>query len=443
MNDSASSPLFYFRGGHLIDPATGRDEVADLWFQNGCFVAPPNDPMQPSEEFDVSGYLLVPSLIDLHVHLREPGNEAAETIATGTHAAAAGGFGTVVSMPNTQPPTDTPERIRETINKARLAGFARICPSACMTRGRDGQSPSDLEALAEAGAVVFTDDGSTVVSDELLREVMRRALRLNRTVMDHAQDPEAERRGVLHDGEAARRLGLPGISSWAEARIVARDFKLSDETKCAVHIQHLTSREGVELLRTAKRNGIRASAEVTPHHIALCDADIPSDDANWKMNPPLRSASDRDALIEAVCDGTITCFATDHAPHTSASKALGFALAPFGIIGLETAIGVTYTALVHTGHLDRLTWLRRWTTGPADLLGLPRPTLEPGASADFTLVDTKTEWTVDASQFISKSKNSPFIGRKLIGRAIASFFGGRCVHTLSPHFLPRVKGRKE
>lgn len=428
MGGERPGSALHIRGARLLDPATGRDEAADFWVRDGRVIAPPGASAPDAIQVDASGLVLAPSLIDLHVHLREPGNDAAETIESGTRAAAAGGFGTVVSMPNTTPPADTPERIRDTIEKARRAGFSRVLPSACMTRDRGGTAPSDLEALAAAGAAIFTDDGSTVPADDVFRAVLLRARALGRVVMDHAQDPGAERRGVLHAGTAARRLGLPGIPSSAEAGVVARDFRLAGETGCAVHIQHLSSREGVELVREARRAGIRASAEVTPHHLALCDEDIPRDDANWKMNPPLRAPADRDALVEAVCDGTLECFATDHAPHTAAGKALGIARAPFGIVGLETAVGVTYTTLVRSGRMDRMTWLRRWTTGPARILALPPPSLEPGAPAEFCLFDFDTEWIVDPGEFRSRSSNSPFLGRRLTGRAVATYFGGRWAH---------------
>lgn len=428
MDADPSGSALRIRGARLLDPSTGRDEVADFRVRDGRVIATPGATAPDEICVDATGLYLAPSLIDLHVHLREPGNDTAETIESGTRAAAAGGFGIVVSMPNTTPPTDTPERVRDTIEKARRAGFCRVLPSACMTRDRAGTLPSDLEALAAAGAAIFTDDGSTVPADEVFRAVLLRARALDRVVMDHAQDSAAERRGVLHEGSAARRLGLPGIPSSAEAAIVARDFRLAGETGCAVHIQHLTSREGVELVREARRAGIRASAEVTPHHLALCDEDIPGDDANWKMNPPLRAPADRDALVEAVCDGTLECFATDHAPHTAAGKALGFARAPFGIVGLETAVGVTYTTLVLSGRMDRMTWLRRWTTGPARILALPTPSLEPGTPAAFCLLDLDAEWVVDPREFRSKSTNSPFLGRRLTGRTVATYFEGRWVH---------------
>jgi dihydroorotase len=419
-------PLTRLRNARLLDPVTGREERGDLVWREGR-IAPPCDPVPGEAVIEANGLLAVPALLDLHVHLREPGGEAAETIETGTRAAAAGGFGTVVAMPNTQPPLDAPDRVRHQIERAQAAGFARVLPSACLTAGRDGRRSAPLETLREAGAVAFTDDGSTVADERVLRDAMRRAAAMGRPVMDHAQDREAERRGVMHDGSRARELGLPGIPAQAECSVVERDIRLAEATGCRVHIQHLTSGRAAALVRAAKSRRAPVSCELTPHHLALCDADIPGDDANYKMNPPLRSAEDRDALRTALADGTIDCFATDHAPHAADRKALGFRGAPFGVIGLETAVGVTWTQAVRSGALDALQWLRLWTTAPAAILGLPPPSLAPGSPADIAVLDLDTPWTVDPNRFVSRSRNTCFSGWTLFGRCVYTIHRGRKV----------------
>jgi len=407
------------RGARRLDPALGADSVGDLFVEDGAIRETPARLPPDTEIVEARGLLLTPGLLDLHVHLREPGHEAAETIETGLRAAAAGGFTTVVAMPNTAPPMDTPERLRAALERAAaVAGGARLLPSACLTRDRAGAEVGDLEALAAAGAAAFTDDGATVTDDATMREAMRRAARLGVVVMDHAQDRVAERDGAMHEGEFSRRLGLPGIPSAAEARVIARDIALARETGARLHIQHITSREGVELVRAAVAEGLPVSAEATPHHLALTDADVRPDDANYKMNPPLRSEEDREAIAAAVLDGTISALATDHAPHTAESKARGFRAAPFGVIGLETAVGVTWTLLVRGLKLSPLEWLRRWTTGPARVLGLPPPTLAPGAPADLALLETATPWRVESARFLSKSRNTPFEGWTLYGHAV-------------------------
>ena len=399
-----------------------EDSVGDVFIEDGAIRGTPERLPPDTEIVEARGLLLTPGLLDLHVHLREPGNEAAETIESGLRAAAAGGFTTVVAMPNTTPPMDTPDRLRAAIERAAaVTDGARLRPSACLTRDRAGGEVGDLEALAAAGAAAFTDDGATVTNDATMREAMRRAARLGIAVMDHAQDRAAERDGVMHEGEFSRRFGLPGIPSAAEARVIARDIAVARETGARLHIQHISSREGVELLRAARAEGLPVSAEATPHHLALTDADVRPDDANYKMNPPLRSEADRDAIAEAVLDGTIAVLATDHAPHTTESKGRGFRTAPFGVIGLETAVGVTWTLLVRGLKLPPLEWVRRWTTGPARVLGLPPPTLAPGAPADLALLDVTTPWRVESARFLSKSRNTPFEGWTLYGRAVRTW----------------------
>jgi dihydroorotase len=411
-----------------LDPVSGRRGAGTVWVRAGrlSFNPPPDAPAQ-GWTLDGRGRWLAPGLIDAHVHLREPGNEAAETIATGTRAAAAGGFTTIVCMPNTRPPLDTPDAVRYQIDRAREAGCCRVRPSACLTLGRAGETVAPIEALAEAGAQVFTDDGCTVMADEVMREAMHRARAIDRAVMDHAQDSFAEARGCMHEGQVSARFGVPGIPSAAEAEIIERDIRLARETGCRLHIQHLSSCEGAEAVRRAREEGLPVTAEVTPHHLVLCDEAMPGPDPDWKMNPPLRSPADRGALERALLDGIVTCLATDHAPHTAAAKARGFQEAPFGVIGLETAVGVTYSHLVASGKMSFLDWLRAWTTGPAAMLGLPPPALAEGAPADLVLLDLDAKWVLQPEDLKGRSANTPFLGRSMQGRAVATVVDGRWV----------------
>jgi dihydroorotase len=417
----------WIRGGRLIDPATGRDEPGDLFVAEGRIAPRPASIPADTRVVEAAGRVVTAGFIDLHVHLREPGGETAETIEPGSRAAARGGFTTVVAMPNTQPPLDTPERVAWVARRSREAGFVRVIPCGCVTRGRQGRELADLAGLAAAGAGAFSDDGCAVQPDAL----MRRALEITRdrdlpVIMDHAQDRAIEKQGgVLHDGARARALGLPGLPARAEAITIQRDIELAVTVGRRVHIQHVTSREGVDLIRDGRRRGIPVTGELTPHHLALADEDIPGDDANFKMNPPLRSAADRAALRAAILDGTLDAFATDHAPHPAAEKARGFRQAPFGVVGLETAVGITYTELVAAGAMDLLTWIRRWTLGPARVLGMPAPSLAEGAAADLVILNLDETWTVDPLSFVSRCRNTPFTGRRLRGRAEATVCGGR------------------
>ena len=417
----------YIRGGRLIDPSANTNEVRDLFIKDGVIAETPAAIPPEAEVIDANGLVVVPGFIDVHVHLREPGGEDAETIETGSRAAARGGFTTIVAMPNTKPPLDTPEFVAQVKRRGEEIGLVRVIPSACITAGRDGRDVADLKALAGAGAGVFTDDGSTVSSDETMKRAMTLAAALNMPIMDHAQDREMEKDGVMHEGEFSKHWNLPGILSEAEARIIRRDIDLARRTGCAVHIQHVSTKEGVTLIREARKRGLRVSGELTPHHLALTDADVKADDANFKMNPPLRSVADREALVRGIVDGSLQAFATDHAPHTAAAKARGFLQAPFGIVGLETAVGVTFTELVATGLMDLGTWVHRWTAGPARVLGLPDPSLKPGAPASIALLDVGSKWTVCAGKFASKSRNTPFEGRELTGRAVRTIYRGKTV----------------
>jgi dihydroorotase len=429
---------WYIKNARLVDPASNRDSIGDLFIQNGVFAPLPiNHSALPRDctVIDAAGLVAAPGLIDLHVHLRQPGNEAAETVETGCRAAVQGGFTTIVAMPNTNPAMDCPSEIEALATRAAAANLARVLPAPCITLNRSGHALTDIEALARAGAVAFTDDGCTVTNTALMEEAMRRAAATGHPLMDHALDPRLAGNGVMHEGPRSQTLNLPGIPSEAETTIVARDIRLAETTGGAIHIQHLSAGESVTLIRNAQQRGLRVTAELTPHHLALTDDDVRPDRADaFKMNPPLRSSADRKELIRGLVDGTIACFATDHAPHTAALKARGFSGAPFGVVGLETAVGVTFSLLVRKELLSLTDWVARWTTGPAAILGLPAPSLAPGQPANLVLLDLNTEWTVQADTFASKSRNTPFEGWSLQGRAVMTFRDGIQVFSSSlPH----------
>ena len=416
MDDFPPSDLrdWTLRGVRLLDPAAGRDETADLFCAGGRLAAAPA-PGAP--EFDGAGLLAMPAAVDPHVHFREPGGEDAETVASGLAAAARGGFGTVVAMPNTTPPLDTPARVREQLALAAAARSpVRLLVAGCCTEGRAGRAVAPLEDLAAAGAVAFSDDGAMVADDAVMRETMRRAEALGLPVMDHAVVPALQ--GAVRDGALARSLGLRAFPDEAETRAVARDLALAAETGAHVHLQHLSAGASAGLVSAARAHGVRVSAEATPHHLLLACEEIPGDDANWKMNPPLGTRADRARLRAAVLDGTVDCFATDHAPHPAAAKARGFADAPFGVIGLETALAATWEAMVAQAGMAPLDWCARWTLGPAAALGLPAPALAPGAPARVALLRL-APWTVQAADFASKSRNTPMTGRTFPLRPVA------------------------
>jgi dihydroorotase len=418
-------------GVRILDPLSGRDEIGDLAVCGGVF-ADPAVLRGRGAVLDARGLWVFPGAIDLHVHLREPGREEAETVATGCLAAARGGFTRLGVMPNTTPPLDSPAEVAALLARGARAGLARLVPCACLTRGRAGREAADLAALAAAGAGAFTDDGTTPADEAVMREVMRRAARLGLPVLDHALDPAC--RGHLAEGPKAAALGLEGVPASAEIRMVERDIRLAAETGCAIHIQHVSCRETVDLLRQAQRQGLKVTGEASPHHLALTDADIPRADPHFKMSPPLRSGRDRDALREAVREGVLGVLATDHAPHAPAAKARGFAAAANGVMGLETALAVTCHLLVHRLGMSPLDWVRRWTTGPARVLNVPPPSLAAGAPADVAVFDPVARWTVRAARFASPSRNTPFEGWELTGRVVRTALGGRTTFALQPPF---------
>lgn len=376
---------------------------------------------------DAQGHLILPGLVDVHVHLREPGGEAKETIATGTKAAAKGGFTTVCAMPNTTPVPDSEEHLRSLLEKIEKDARVRVLPYASITTRQVGRELVDMEALTKLGAFAFTDDGVGVQSADMMFEAMQQAASLDKAIVAHCEDNSLVYKGVCHRGEVSERLNLPGIPNITESVQIARDVLLAEATGCHYHVCHVSTKESVRVIRDAKRAGIRVTAEVTPHHLVLNENDIPEDDALFKMNPPLRSKEDQQALIDGLQDGTIDFIATDHAPHTEEEKAQGFLNSPFGITGFETAFPLLYTQLVEE-NIVSLEELVAWLTiRPAETFQLPFGKLVEGAEADVTLIDLKTEKQVDRHSFVSKGKNSPFDGYKLKGWPVLTMMDGEIV----------------
>jgi len=417
-------PAWHIRGGRIVDPSNGRDETGDLWIRDGIIVDSPRSRPEDTREIDAAGLVVAPGFLDMHVHLRQPGNEEAETLESGSRAAARGGFTALLAMPNTDPPTDSPDRVKALVSLAGECTHAKIMFTGCMTAGRDGSAAADMHGMSAAGAVAFTDDGSTVPDDEVMAAAMRTAAALNTPVLDHALDPAMAGNGVMREGEHSRRLGLPGIPARAEVAAVERDLALCAGTGCRLHVQHVSAGESVDIIGDGIARGLGVSGEATPHHLALTDADVPGDDPDFKMNPPLGTEEDRQSLIAAIASGTLRVLATDHAPHRGADKEKGFREAPFGIVGLETAIGVTYGVLVKSGIMPTAEWVDRWTAGPASVLGIPTPSLSVGSPGDVSILDLESEWTVRRDAFVSRSHNTPFEGRKVTGMAVYTFCDG-------------------
>jgi dihydroorotase len=370
--------------------------------------------------------VLAPGLVDAHVHLREPGQSDKETIATGVAAAVAGGFTSVACLPNTSPVLDEPARLLWVMERAARAGLARVHPVAAITPGLLGERLADLAALAEAGAVAFSDDGRPVMHAGLMRRALEYAQDLGLPVITHAEDLALRGDGVMNEGAVSARLGLPGIPAACEVVAVMRDLELAALTGARLHVAHLSAAGSVDALRAAKARGVRASGETAPHYIALTDEAVGDYDTNAKMNPPLRAGSDREAVIKGLADGTIDTIATDHAPHTPYEKQGEFAAAPFGVIGLETALGVVLQHLVVPGRLTLVQALATLTVAPRALLGLPDP-LVLGSAADFVAFDPDARWVVDPASFRSKGRNTPFASHTLTGRVLGTWVGGRRV----------------
>jgi dihydroorotase len=416
------------RGGRVLDPAAGRDERADVLLEDGVIVGIEADLHAPGAEvLDASDCWVTPGFVDLHTHLREPGQEYKEDIGSGGRAAVAGGFTSVVCMANTQPVNDDPSVTEYILERARRESPARVYPIAAATRGLEGEVMTEFDALVRSGAVGFSDDGHTIMDGGVMRRVLEYSRLVNRPVFVHAEDRTLVADGVVNEGPVSTRLGLPGNPTVAEAVHVARDLLLAELTGAHVHVAHVSSAAAVDLIARARERGIHVSAEVTPHHLTLTDETCLGFDPNTKMAPPLRSRSDVEACRRGLVDGTIDAIATDHAPHAVHEKEQEFTKAPPGILGLETALPVTLD-LVRSEELAPLEFVRRLTSHPARVLGLEGGTLAIGAPADVAVIEPDAEWIYDPMKGYSKSVNSPWAGKPMVGRALATLVGGQLVY---------------
>jgi dihydroorotase len=418
----------WIRGGRVLDPSSGRDEVGDVFLEGGRVVAVGPDLEVPGAEVvDAAGCWVVPGLLDLHAHLREPGQEYKEDIASGGRAAVAGGFTAVACMANTQPANDDPSVTEYILDRARQESPARVYPIAAATRDLAGERMTEMVALVEAGVVAFSDDGQTIMDSRVMRRVLEYSGLVRVPVIVHAEDRTLVGEGVVNEGPVSTRLGLPGNPAVAEVVHVARDIALAELTGAQLHVAHVSTAGAAALIREARERGIHVTAEVTPHHLTLTDEATLGYDTNTKMAPPLRGERDLRACRAALADGTLDAIATDHAPHAVHEKDVEFTAAPPGVIGLETAVPVTLE-LVRAGDLTPLEWVRRLSSNPVRILGRPGGSLDKGSPADVAVIDPERRWTYDPAKGFSKSRNSPWAGREMVGRPVATIVAGVLVY---------------
>jgi dihydroorotase len=416
------------KGGSVVDPVAGVVSEMDILVVDGKIAGiGVNLKKSGTSVLDAAGKLVTPGLIDMHVHLREPGYEAKETIYTGTRAAARGGFTAVACMPNTRPVADNAAIITSIVNRAASDGVVRVYPVGAITSGSLGMEMAEMGDMKESGAVAFSDDGMPVMNPGLMRRAMQYARMLDAVIISHCEDKKLADGGFMHEGYVSTILGLKGIPAAAEEVMVARDILLAEETGCRLHIAHVSTAGSVRLLREAKSRGVKVTAEAAPHHFTLTDQSVIGYDTSTKVNPPLRTAEDVAEIRKGLADGTIDVIATDHAPHTVEEKDVEYERAPFGMVGLETAVGLVWTELVAGGVLTPVQAITKMTLNPAKVLGLPSGTLEAGADADITIIDPAAAWTADPAQFAGKGRNTPFAGRVLQGLPYATIVCGRLV----------------
>jgi len=422
--------MLLIKNGRVLDPATKTDAPRDILIEGEHIaeIAPAGkiDDRNSSQLFDASGLIVAPGFIDMHAHLREPGQENSETIETGSHAAARGGFTAVCCMPNTKPVNDNASITRFIVDRAKAFGHVRVWPIGAASVGSKGEAISEIAAMRDAGIVAVSDDGKPIATAKLARQIMDYCRSLDLPVIEHAEDVSLAAGAVMREGIASTRLGLPGMPASAESVCVARDVQLAELTGARLHIAHLSAKASLAQVRFAKQNGLRVTCEVTPHHFTLIDEDV-TYDSRYKMNPPLAAREDRDALLEGLADGTVDAIATDHAPHEPAIKDVEFDKAPFGILGFETAIGLALEQLVHSGRISLMRMIELFTTGPARVLAKDRK-LAAGEPADLTVFSLDRPWIYSVSESASKSRNSPFDGHSFKGGPVATIVAGKIVY---------------